>query len=71
MELEGGLLDNLSQFQFAYRPGRQAVGVIFMLRNLVEKHVEWTDVLPALYVFDGDLFKACDTVNHCIGAKRL
>ena len=71
MELEKANLDNISQFQYAFRPTRQALDIIFILRNLIEKHIEWQLVLPSLFVFDGDLFKAYDTVNHKLGAERL
>ena len=27
--------------------------------------------VTALYIFDGDLFKACDIVNHRLGTRRL
>ncbi|CAK0878369.1 unnamed protein product, partial [Prorocentrum cordatum] len=71
LELENKHLENLSEVQFAFRPHRQALDVIFTLRNLIEKHVEWQDVVPPLIIFDGDLFKAYDTVNHLLGAQRL
>ena len=45
MELEKGCLENISEFQFAFRPGRPALDVIFILRNLIEKHLEWNGVL--------------------------
>ena len=71
MELEKGHLENISEFQFAFRPGRPALDVIFILRSLIEKHLEWNGVLQPLYIFDGDLFKACDIVNHRLGTRRL
>ena len=59
---------DLSRYQHAVRPRRQADEVIFILRQLIEKANEWD--LP-LYVLDGDLPKAYDNVLHPIATERL
>ena len=48
--------------QFAFRKFHQAHEVVFILRQLIEKAVEWR--APDLYVMDGDIKKAYDFVSH-------
>ena len=48
--------------QFALRKFHQAHEVVFILRQLIEKAVEWR--APHLFVMDGDIKKACDFVSH-------
>ena len=50
-------LDRLEAPQFAFRPHFQAHEVIFILRSLIEKAIEWDS---PLFVLDGDLAKAYD-----------
>ena len=54
-------LDALQAPQFAFRAGYQGHEVVFILRNLVEKALEWS--IP-LFVLDGDLEKAYDYTVH-------
>ena len=48
--------------QFAFRKYHQAQEVVFILRQLIEKAVEWR--APHLFVMDGDIKKAYDYVSH-------
>ena len=59
--LTEGKLEKLIAPQFAFRPGYQAHEVVFMLRNIIEKSVEWN--IP-ISILDGDLYKAYDTTKH-------
>ena len=63
-----GSLDKLSEWQFAFRPRRQCREIIFMLRNLTEKALEWK--VPISFA-DGDLPKAYDNARHSVATKRL
>ena len=68
--LAGGAIKKLQAPQFAFRRGYQAHEVIFILRNLIEKSLEWQ---IHLFVLDGDLHKAYDFTRHtsCIrGLQR-
>ena len=47
--------------QFAFRKGFQAGEVIFILRQMIEKCLEWD---LKLFVFDGDIHKAYDHTMH-------
>ena len=53
---------SLAEPQFAFRKFHQAHEVVFILRQLVEKAVEWRS--PHLYVMDGDIKKAYDFTSH-------
>ena len=59
--LTDGRLERLHAPQFAFRPGHQTHEVIFILRNLIEKALEWT--VP-VFILDGDLHKAYDHTRH-------
>ena len=48
--------------QFAFRKYHQAHEVVFIIRQLVEKAVEWR--APQVYIMDGDIKKAYDYVSH-------
>ncbi len=48
--------------QFAVRKFYQAHEVVFILRQLIEKAVEWR--APHVYVMDGDIKKAYDFVSR-------
>ena len=48
--------------QFAFRKFHQAHEVVFILRQLIEKAVEWR--APHIFVMDGDIKKAYDFVSH-------
>ena len=56
--LTGDALQVLSAPQFAFRAGHQAHEVVFIMRNLVEKHEEWRS--PHMFVLDGDIDHAYD-----------
>ena len=66
--LLGPMLEDLSEYQFAFRPKRQCGEVIFMLRQLCEKTNEWQ--MP-IFILDGDLPKAYDNTGHGLTARRL
>ena len=58
----GGLRNvAINNCQFAFRPGFQFAEVLFVLRQLIEKSIEFD---TNLLIFDGDIYKAYDTVNH-------
>ena len=58
----GGLRNvAINDCQFAFRPGFQSAEVLFVLRQLIEKSIEFG---TNLLIFDGDIYKAYDTVNH-------
>jgi len=54
-------LDDLKAPQFAFRAHFQTHEVVFILRNLVEKAIEWD--IP-VFILDGDLLKAYDYTRH-------
>ncbi len=58
--LSGDLLSDLFH-QYAFRKFYQADEIIFILRSLVEKALEW-DV--AVYIYDGDIYKAYDHTRY-------
>ena len=58
---------SLTEPQFAFRKFHQAHEVVFILRQLVEKAVEWR--APHVYVMDGDIKKAYDFTSHRAFAK--
>ena len=53
---------DLAEPQFAFRKFHLAHEVVFILRQLVEKAVEWRT--PHVYVMDGDIRKAYDFTSH-------
>ena len=55
ISLESDNLQNRSPFQFAFREHFQCHDVVFILRNLIEKFIEWRSVLGDLYALDGDI----------------
>ncbi|CAK0873857.1 unnamed protein product [Prorocentrum cordatum] len=59
--MAGDGVDKLMAPQFAFRRHHQAHEVVYILRSLVEKSLEWD--LP-LFVLDGDLLKAYDYTKH-------
>ena len=61
LEMTDGCLDNLEAPQFAFRKQYQAAEIVFILRNIVEKALEWN--IP-VFVLDGDLAKAYDYTLH-------
>jgi len=61
LKLTCGKCDNLEAPQFAFRRGHQAHEVIFILRQLVEKSLEWNQ---AIFILDGDIHKAYDYTRH-------
>ena len=65
LKMVQGSLDNLCQWQFAFRPKRQCHDVVFVLRMLIEKSIEWRQ---PIFIADGDLPKAYDNVKHSLDA---
>ena len=61
LKLTGGKCDLLEAPQFAFRRGHQAHEVVFILRQLVEKCLEWNQ---AVFILDGDIQKAYDYTRH-------
>ena len=59
--MSSGKFDSLVAPQFAFRPGYQTHEVVFILRNLVEKAIEWN---TPVFVLNGDLAKAYDFTLH-------
>ena len=55
--------NRLVSAQLAFRKCHQAHEVVFILRQLVEKAVEWR--APHVYIMDGDINKAYDHTSHC------
>ena len=53
---------NISVFQTAFTPGRQAEEVLFTIRQLVEKNNEWKKDI-SLCILDTDIAKAYDHVT--------
>ena len=66
--LQGGRINELQAPQFAFRAHYQAHEVVFIIRNLVEKSLEWSD---QLFILDGDLRKAYDYTRHAKLAAAL
>ncbi len=65
----GGLADQtISEYQFAFRTGYQAAEVQFVLRQLIEKAIEFN---RDLYLLDGDVYKAYDCVDHAAWARAF
>ena len=54
-------LDNLRTPQYAFRKSYQAHEIVFILRNLVEKAIEWN--IP-VFVLAGEIHKAYDNTRH-------
>ncbi len=61
LRLTRGKCDRLIAPQFAFRKGHQAHEVIFILRQLVEKAIEWD---MGLFIMDGDVRNAYDFTKH-------
>jgi hypothetical protein len=68
--LAGTTIKQLKAPQFAFRSGYQAHEVVYILRSMIEKSLEWG--IPIL-VLDGDIHKAYDFVSHqsCLEALLL
>ena len=66
--LQRGRINDLKAPQFAFRSHCQAHEVVFMMRNLVEKSLEWNE---QLFVLDGGLHKAYDNTRHLNVAMAL
>ena len=61
LKLTGGRCDSLNAPQFAFRKGHQAHEVVFILRQVVEKSIEWNQ---PVFILDGDIRKAYDFTRH-------
>ncbi len=59
--------DRLYAPQFAFRKFHQAHEVVFIMRQLIEKAVEWK--APEIYIMDGDIKKAYDYASHTLFAE--
>ena len=57
-----GVCRSLKAPKFAFRKSHQAHEVVFILRQLIEKALDWR--APHLFVMDGDIRKAYDFVSH-------
>jgi hypothetical protein len=55
--LSEGRLQSLTGPQYALSKGYQTHGVVFILRNLIEKAIEWN---IRVFILDGDITKAYD-----------
>ena len=65
----GGLAEQpLSEHQFAFRAGYQAAEVQFVLRQVIEKAIEFD---RDIFLLDGDVFKAYDCVDHAAWARSF
>ena len=47
--------------EFAFRKGHQAHEVVFILRQVIEKAIEWNQ---GVFILDGDIQKAYDFTRH-------
>ena len=61
------MCDRLYAPQFAFRKFHQAHEVVFILRQLIEKAVEWQ--APQVFIMDGDIKKAYDYASHTAFAE--
>ncbi len=59
--------DRLYAPQFAFRKFHQAHEVVFIMRQLIEKAVEWK--APEIFIMDGDIKKAYDYASHTLFAE--
>jgi hypothetical protein len=59
--------DRIYAPQFAFRKFHQAHEVVFIMRQLIEKAVEWK--APEVYIMDGDIKKAYDYASHALFAE--
>ncbi len=53
--------------QFAFRKFHQAHEVVFIMRQLIEKALEWK--APEVYIMDGDIKEAYDYASHVLFAE--
>ena len=68
LALTESFLERLDAPQFAFRKGYQAHEVVFILRDLVEKAIEWD--IP-VFILDADLAKAYDFTKHSLVMAAL
>ena len=61
LKLTAGKCDVLLAPPFAFRKGHQAREPIFILRQIIEKSLEWNQTV---FVLDGDIRKAYDFTRH-------
>ena len=54
--------------QFAFRSSYQSTEVLFIIRQLIQKGREWGQ---HIFMMDGDLYKAYDSVEHGAWTKRV
>ena len=59
--------DRLYAPQFAFRKFHQAHEVVFIMRQLIERAVEWK--APEIFIMDGDIKKAYDYASHTLFAE--
>jgi len=60
MLLREPILDHLSRLQLAFKPKRQTHEVVYVLRSLSKRSLEWNAPLYILM----EIFKAYDSVRH-------
>ena len=68
LRLTGRKCDRLVAPQYAFRKHYQAHEAIFIIRQLVEKALEWD---MAVFLLDGDIKKAYDYTKHSVIIKGL
>ena len=66
--MTNGCMSKLTAPQFAFRTQHQGHEVVYILRSLIEKAIEWGS---PLFVLDGDLRKAYDYTQHKSVIKGL
>ena len=68
LKLASPVIINLSSRQFAFRPGYQAHEIVYTMRSLIEKSLEWQD---ALFILGGDAAKAYDYARLDVALQAL
>ena len=68
LHIIGDTVIPISPFQFAFREKHQAAECVFIIKQLIEKSIEWN--MPFCFL-DGDLPKAYDNMLHPVIAERL
>ena len=61
-------ITEIAGVQFAYIRFHQTHEVIYLLRSLIEKSIEWGG---QLWVVDGDMHKACDNTQYSVALDGL
>ena len=70
LEFTASLIDvAIGETQFAFRPGYQAHEVVYCLRHMIEKKVEYH--WPPMVLVAGDIYKFYDSIKHPALIQRL